>query len=75
MDMILEQGMPNETIAAGSKVHIRRIVVPVDLSADSEKTASYAVGLAGNFGASITFLHVFPPDVISNSGPLRVAYF
>jgi nucleotide-binding universal stress UspA family protein len=48
-----------------SKVHIRTIVVPVDLSAVSEKTASYAVGLARNFGASIRFLHVFPPEAIT----------
>jgi len=65
MNRILEQGTPNETIAAGSNVHIRRIVVPIDLSAYSEKTASYAVGLAKNLGASITFLHVFSPEALT----------
>ncbi len=65
MNRILEQGTPNETIAAGSNVHIRRIVVPIDLSAYSEKTASYAVGLAKTFGASITFLHVFSPEALT----------
>ena len=48
-----------------SKVNIGRIVVPVDLSAHSEQTAFYALALAKPFGASITFLHVFPSDVIS----------
>jgi nucleotide-binding universal stress UspA family protein len=32
---------------------------------NSEKTASYAVALAKNFGASITFVHVFPPEAIT----------
>ena len=58
-----------------SKVHIRTIVVPVDLSAVSEKTASYAVGLARNFGASIRFLHVFPPKQLPNSQPERCTRF
>ena len=48
-----------------SKVNIRRIIVPVDLSAHSEQTAFYALALAKPFGASITFLHVFPPEAIS----------
>jgi nucleotide-binding universal stress UspA family protein len=65
MSNILEQVTTNEAIAAGSNASIRRIVVPVDLSAHSEKTASYAMALAKNFGASITFVHVFPPEAIT----------
>lgn len=48
-----------------SKVNIRRIIVPVELSAHSEQTAFYALALAKPFGASITFLHVFPAEAIS----------
>ncbi len=47
-----------------SKVYIRRIIVPVDLSAHSEQTAFYALALAKPFGAYVTFLHVFPAEAI-----------
>ncbi len=65
MNEILEQVRTNEAIAATSNLNIRRIVVPVDLSAHSENTAAYAVALAKTFGASITFVHVFPPKPIT----------
>jgi nucleotide-binding universal stress UspA family protein len=65
MSNILEPVTTLEAIATGNEVNIRRIVVPVDLSAHSENTASYAVALAKNFEASITFIHVFPPEAIT----------
>ncbi len=37
---------------------IRRILAPVDFSANSRKAVTYAVAFARQFGASITFLHV-----------------
>jgi nucleotide-binding universal stress UspA family protein len=65
MNEILEQVPKNVAVAADGSTKIRRIVVPIDLSAHSKKTASYAVALAMNFGASITFVHVFPAQAIS----------
>ena len=65
MNKVLEQANTNQTITAGSDVAVRKIVVPVDLSEHSEKTASYAVALAKTFGAAITFVHVFPPEAIT----------
>lgn len=65
MNEILEQVSKNVAVATDGSVNIRRIVVPIDLSAHSKKTASYAVALARKFGALITFLHVFPTQAIS----------
>lgn len=44
---------------------IAKIVVAVDLSSRSEKTAAYAAEFAKNFAASITLVHVFPPEPIT----------
>jgi len=65
MNEILEQPVTNVTVTTDSVANIRRIVVPVDLSAQSERTAAYAVALAKKLGASITFVHVFPTEAIS----------
>jgi nucleotide-binding universal stress UspA family protein len=65
MNKVLEPVNINQAIREANEVVIRRIVVPVDLSEHSEKTASYAVALAKTFGAAITFVHVFPPEAIS----------
>ena len=45
-----------------SRADVQKIIVPVDLSEHSEKTASYAIALAKSFGASIIFVHVFPRE-------------
>jgi nucleotide-binding universal stress UspA family protein len=37
-------------------------MVAVDLSPHSEKTAAYAAKFARSLGASITLVHVFPPE-------------
>src|ERR1700745_1043624 len=65
MSKVLEQLPTNQTITADINVTIRRIVVPVDLTEHSEKTASYAVALAKTFESAITFVHVFPPEAIT----------
>jgi nucleotide-binding universal stress UspA family protein len=65
MSNILEQPTTNRPIIEGNGVDIRRILVPVDLSEHSAKTASYAVALAKAFEAAITFVHVFPPEAIT----------
>jgi nucleotide-binding universal stress UspA family protein len=62
MNGILEQLAPNEAILGASDVNVQRIVVAVDLFEHSKKTASYAIALGKSFGASITFVHVFPAE-------------
>lgn len=37
---------------------IRRILVPVDFSANSRKSVTYAIAFARQFGAALTYLHV-----------------
>jgi nucleotide-binding universal stress UspA family protein len=68
MNGILEQATTSEAIPRAADVNIQKIIVPVDLSKHSEKTAAYAIGLAKAFGASIKFLHVFPREVITEFG-------
>ena len=46
----------------GDNLNIRKIVVAVDLSPHSEKTAAYAADFAKNVGASVTLVHVFPSE-------------
>jgi nucleotide-binding universal stress UspA family protein len=41
---------------------VKQIVVAVDLSPRSEKTVTYAVGIARGFGAAITLVHVYPSE-------------
>lgn len=46
-------------------LNMKRIVVAVDLSTHSQKTASYAAEFAKSFGASITLVHAFAPERIT----------
>jgi universal stress protein A len=46
-------------------VSIKKVLVAVDLSHHSEATASYAAGIAKNFGASLTIVHVYEPVPLS----------
>jgi universal stress protein A len=43
---------------------IKQMIVAVDLSPNSEKTAAYASSIAKSFGAAVTLVHVYPPDPI-----------
>lgn len=46
-------------------LNIKRIVVAVDLSTHSRKTAAYAARFAKSFGASVTLVHAFAPERIT----------
>ena len=46
-------------------LNMKRIVVAVDLSAHSKKTATYAAQFAKSFGASLTLVHAFAPERIT----------
>ncbi|HET9790678.1 MAG TPA: universal stress protein, partial [Candidatus Angelobacter sp.] len=52
----------------GPKVNIRRIVVPVDFSPQSKTVLPYVAGIASQYGASVTFLHVIPVDAAAKDG-------
>jgi len=45
-------------------LQIKQMIVAVDLSPNSEKTAAYASNIAKSFGAAVTLVHVYPPDPI-----------
>ena len=62
MNRILDQVIPAEAVPGVVDVSEQRIIVAVDLSENSEKTASYAIALAKGFRASIKFVHVFPAE-------------
>jgi nucleotide-binding universal stress UspA family protein len=66
MNKILEQVATNEETPETAHVSIQKIIVPVDLSEHSENTASYAIALAKSFRASIIFVHIFPPEPITD---------
>jgi len=57
-----------ETKAAASqsinedRFSIAKVLVAVDLTPHSEKTAAYGAEFAKSVGASVTLLHVFPPE-------------
>ena len=46
-------------------LNVRNIVVAVDLSPHSKKTAAYAAAFAKSFGASLTIVHAFEPERIT----------
>ena len=52
-----------------SNPRIKRIVVATDLSDNAIKTTNYALGLAKQFGASLTLVHVFEPKEIAFTTP------
>ena len=61
MTKILTETQAPEAAAVADSLNIKKILVAVDLSSHSEKTAAYAVQLAAPFGASLTLLHVCSP--------------
>ena len=44
---------------------MRKVLVPLDLSSESERAIAPAIHLAACFGASVTLLHVIEPDEAS----------
>ena len=62
MNDILEKSVVDANVMSEDDCSIRRIVVAVDLSTDSEKTAEYAAAFARSFGASLTLVHAFAPE-------------
>jgi len=53
------------TVRNTNDLNIKEIVVAVDLSPHSEKTVAYAVKFAKSYGASITLVHAFAPEYIT----------
>ena len=68
MNRILGQVTTTEATQGAADADVQKIIVPVDLSGHSEKTASYAIALAKSFHASIMFVHVFPAEPITEFG-------
>jgi len=60
MSQVLEKTNKNT-----NELNIKEIVVAVDLSPHSEKTAAYAAKFAKSYGASITLVHAFAPEYIT----------
>ena len=60
MNQVLEKTDKNT-----NDLNIREIVVAVDLSPHSEKTAAYAAKFAKSYGASITLVHAFAPEHVT----------
>jgi universal stress protein F len=60
MNQVLEKTDKNT-----NELNIREIVVAVDLSSHSAKTAAYAAKFAKSYGASITLVHAFAPEHIT----------
>jgi nucleotide-binding universal stress UspA family protein len=46
-------------------LNMKRIVAAVDLSTHSKRTAAYAAQFAKSFGASLTLVHAFAPERIT----------
>jgi nucleotide-binding universal stress UspA family protein len=59
-NILIEAPVP-ETRASGYCLDIKKILVAVDLSPDSEETAFYAARLAKRLNASVTLVHVCSP--------------
>jgi universal stress protein F len=64
MNTILEKSADKIKTVDKDDLNIRRIVVAVDLSPHSERTAAFAVDFAKSFGASITLAHVFKTEPV-----------
>ena len=55
----------DKTNTSTCTLNIQKIVVAVDLSPHSKKTAAYAAAFAERFGASLTLVHAFAPERIT----------
>jgi nucleotide-binding universal stress UspA family protein len=59
---VIEKTKSGGQTATGKGFNIRRIIVAVDLSPHSERTAAYGAEFAKKAGAAVILLHVFPPE-------------
>jgi universal stress protein A len=59
---VLEKTKIEKRSVSDSGFNIAKILVAVDLTPHSEKTAAYAAEFAKSVGASVTLLHVSPPE-------------
>ena len=62
-DISESSGISTQT-SGKEDLDIRRILVAVDLSLHSERTATYAANFAKSFGASVTLAHVFATEPV-----------
>ena len=62
MNRVLDKTVTTEQTSDKYDLQVKKIVLAVDLSPHSEKTAAYAVGFARSFGASLILVHVFAPE-------------
>jgi len=60
-NLLVEEAREPRTIPSGSDLNIKKVLVAVDLSPNSEQTAVYAAEFAARFGASVTLVHVCSP--------------
>ena len=59
MNTVSGKSARNSQALGNDDLEIKRILVAVDLSPHSERTATYAANFAKSFGASITLVHAF----------------
>jgi nucleotide-binding universal stress UspA family protein len=64
MNTVLDETLTTERISHRYSFEIKKIVVALDLSQNSEKTATYAAGFARVLRASLILVHVFTPEPI-----------
>ncbi len=56
-----ESQIPAQSLAAAPVFELKKILVPVDFSACSQKALQYAIPFARQFGAELVLLHVVEP--------------
>jgi nucleotide-binding universal stress UspA family protein len=64
MNTVSEKSARNSQALGNDDLEIKRILVAVDLSPHSERTATYAAGFAKSFCASVTLAHIFSTEPV-----------
>lgn len=62
MTKTLTEAPAQQAMTPGCNVNVKKILVAIDLSPQSEKTVSFAVSLAKPLGAYISLVHVCSPE-------------
>lgn len=68
----IQSASPTKTKAAGARLNVQRILVPVDFSPRSAKALQYALPIARRFHASIVLLHVVQANYFVTSNDYAV---